>query len=45
MMAHGEASAGLTFVSGSVEAFLRGELDFGNDIEGRTVRAGLRLRF
>jgi len=42
---HGEASVGLTFVSGSVEAFLRGELDFGNDVEGRTVRAGLRLRF
>jgi len=42
---HGEASVGLTFTSGSVEAFIRGELDFGNDVEGRAVRGGVRVRF
>jgi len=42
---HGEASAGLTYRSDSVEAFIRGELDFGEDVEGRTVRAGIRIRF
>jgi len=42
---HGEASAGITFRSNSVEAFLRGELDFGSDVDGRTIRAGVRLRF
>lgn len=42
---HAEASAGLSFTSGSFEAFLRGEMDFGSEIDGRTFRAGVRLRF
>ena len=41
----GEASAGLTFTTGAFEAFLRGELEFGGEIEGHTARAGIRLRF
>ena len=42
---HGEASAGASYTSGSVEAFLRGEVDFGSDVDGRSLRAGIRLRF
>jgi len=42
---HAEASAGLTYRTDSVEAFLRGELDLGSEVEGRTARAGIRVRF
>ena len=42
---HGRAEAGFSLHSGSVEAFLRGELDFGGDTEGKGVRGGIRLRF
>jgi hypothetical protein len=42
---YARASAGLTYRTGSVEAFIRGELDFGGETDGRMARAGLRLRF
>ncbi|HYJ29957.1 MAG TPA: autotransporter domain-containing protein [Allosphingosinicella sp.] len=41
----GRATAGLTYSSGSLEAFIRGEMDFGGETEGRGGRLGLRLRF
>ena len=40
----GEASAGFTYTSARIEAFVRGELEFGG-FEGLSGRAGLRLRF
>jgi outer membrane autotransporter protein len=42
---HGEVGAGAAFTTGRVEAFLRGEVDFGKDYKGRAVRAGVRVRF
>jgi outer membrane autotransporter protein len=42
---HGRAEAGFSLHAGNIEAFLRGELDFGGDTEGKGVRGGLRLRF
>ncbi|HEX8364481.1 MAG TPA: autotransporter domain-containing protein [Allosphingosinicella sp.] len=42
---YARASAGLTYRTGSIEAFVRGELDFGGETDGRMARAGLRLRF
>jgi hypothetical protein len=41
----GEASAGLNYSTGRLEAFIRGELDFGGETEGLSGRAGVRLRF
>ena len=41
----GELSAGATLRSGSVEAFVRGELDFGGERDGLQGRAGVRIRF
>ena len=41
----GELSAGATLRSGSVEAFVRGELDFGGERDGIEGRAGIRIRF
>jgi outer membrane autotransporter protein len=42
---HGEIGAGAAYTTGRVEAFLRGEIDFGKDYKGRAVRAGVRVRF
>jgi hypothetical protein len=42
---HGQFNAGFSFLTGSMEAFVRGEIDFGEDYEGKTLRAGVRLRF
>jgi fibronectin-binding autotransporter adhesin len=42
---HGQVNAGFSFLTGAVEAFVRGELDFGEDYEGKSLRAGVRLRF
>jgi outer membrane autotransporter protein len=41
----GQASLGLTYRAGMLEAFVRGEYDFGGNIDGRGARAGVRLRF
>jgi outer membrane autotransporter protein len=41
----GEASGGLTLRSGMLEAFARGEVDFGAHRDGVTGRAGVRFRF
>lgn len=41
----GRAAAGATFVAGSFEAFVRGEMDFGGKGDTKSVRAGARLRF
>ena len=41
----GELSAGLNYSTGRLEAFVRGELDFGGERDGLSGRAGLRLRF
>lgn len=41
----GRATAGLTYRTGTLEAFVRGEMDFGGETDGRGARAGLRLRF
>jgi outer membrane autotransporter protein len=42
---HGELSGGASFTTGRLEAFVRGELDFGKDYDGKAVRAGVRIRF
>jgi len=42
---YGEASAGINYSTGRLEAFIRGELDFGGETEGLSGRAGVRLRF
>jgi hypothetical protein len=41
----GELSGGLNFSTGRLEAFVRGEVDFGSERDGLAGRAGLRLRF
>jgi outer membrane autotransporter protein len=41
----GEASGGATFTTGNVEAFIRGELVFGDEVRGMEGRAGVRIRF
>ena len=41
----GEISAGAVFVVGTLEAFVRGEAEFGGEVEGLMGRAGVRLRF
>jgi hypothetical protein len=41
----GEVTGGLNFSTGRLEAFVRGELDFGSERDGLAGRAGLRLRF
>ncbi|MEA3033211.1 MAG: hypothetical protein QOH86_1227, partial [Sphingomonadales bacterium] len=43
--AYGEIGAGAAYTTGRVEAFLRGEVDFGKDYKGRAIRAGVRVRF
>ena len=42
---YGEASAGLNYSTGRLEAFIRGEADFGGRRDGISGRAGVRLRF
>jgi outer membrane autotransporter protein len=42
---YGEATAGLNYSTGRLEAFVRGELDFGGEREGLSGRAGVRFRF
>ena len=41
----GELSGGMTLRSGSVEAFVRGDVDFGGHRDGLSGRAGVRIRF
>jgi outer membrane autotransporter protein len=41
----GELSGGVTFRTGTVEAFIRSEVDFGAHREGVAGRAGARIRF
>jgi outer membrane autotransporter protein len=42
---YGQATAGVSYTTGRLEAFVRGELDFGGEREGLSGRAGVRLRF
>jgi len=42
---YGEITAGLNYSTGRLEAFARGELDFGGERDGIGGRAGIRLRF
>lgn len=42
---HGRAEAGFSLRAGNLEAFVRGELDFAGDTEGKSIRGGVRLRF
>ncbi|MGZ8352947.1 MAG: autotransporter outer membrane beta-barrel domain-containing protein [Allosphingosinicella sp.] len=42
---HGRAEAGFSLRTGNLEAFVRGELDFAGDTEGKSIRGGIRLRF
>ncbi len=41
----GQAAAGVSFVAGSFEAFVRGDIDFSGESDSKSVRAGARLRF
>jgi outer membrane autotransporter protein len=41
----GQTNFGLAFRSGMFDAFVRGELEFGGDVDGYGGRAGVRLRF
>jgi outer membrane autotransporter protein len=42
---YGELTAGLNYSTGRLEAFARGEVDFGSERHGISGRAGIRLRF
>ena len=42
---YGQVTAGLNYSTGRLEAFARGELDFGGERDGISGRAGIRLRF
>jgi outer membrane autotransporter protein len=42
---HGRAEAGFSLRTGSLEAFVRGELDFAGDTDGKSIRGGIQLRF
>ncbi|HWT14048.1 MAG TPA: autotransporter domain-containing protein, partial [Allosphingosinicella sp.] len=42
---YGELSGGLSVITGHVELFARGEMLFGEDVDGQSFRAGLRIRF
>jgi outer membrane autotransporter protein len=41
----GELSGGVTFRTGALEAFVRGEADFAGHRDGVSGRAGVRVRF
>jgi hypothetical protein len=41
----GQVRGGITFVAGSFEAFARGEVECGGEVDGVSGRLGARLRF